>query len=130
MRAAILGVMIAYLATAVIGVAMHWYAGTRITPIAHSLKDWYLYRNPQNDKLTHLTDADVTFPAIILGLAVGSITARRSKVEFVWYIFIFPLGVAALHPVYVTFFPSHLWWSMTGSERAGAVAICYTRALM
>src|SRR5438094_7102409 len=112
MRVAILGVVIAYLVVGVIGLALHWYAGTRNTPTAHSLKDWYLYRNPQNKKITHVTDADVIFPAIILGLAVGSITARRSKAEFVWYIFIFPLGVAALQPIYVRFFPSHLWWSM------------------
>src|SRR5437870_3118612 len=122
MRAAILGVVIACLAVGATEVALHWYAGTQITPIAHALRDWYLHRNPHNDKLTHITDADVMFPAIILGLAVGSITARRSKVELVWYIFIFPLGVAALQPVYVTFFPSHSWWSMTGIERADAVA--------
>jgi len=130
MRKAILGVMIAYFAVGATEVALHWYAGTQITPMAHSLKDWYLYGNPRNNKLTHITDADIMFPAIILGLAVGNITARRSKMELVWYIFIFPLGVAALHPVYVTFFPSHLWWSMTGIERAGAVAIGYARALM
>ena len=130
MRLAILGVVIAYILVGAIGVALHWYAGTRITPIAHFLKDWYLYRNPQNNKLTHITAADVTFPAIILGLAVGSITARRSKMELLWYISTFPLGVALLHPAYVTFFPSHLWWSMTGIERACAVAICYARALM
>jgi hypothetical protein len=130
MRVAILAVVISYLAVGVLGVALHWYAGTQITPIAHSLNDWYLYRNPQNKKLTHITEADVIFPAIFMGLAVGSITARRSKLELVWYIFIFPLGIAALEPIYVRFFPGHLWWSMTGLERAGAVAICYTRALM
>jgi hypothetical protein len=130
MRAAILGVVIAYLAVGTIGIALHWYAGTRMTPVAHSLKDWYLYRNPQNHKLTHITATDVVLPAIILGLAVGGITARRSEKELAWYIFIFPIGVAALHPIYVTFFPSHLWWSMAGMERAGAVAICYARALM
>src|SRR6266581_4512371 len=116
MRLAILRVIVAYLAVGVIGDVLHWYAGTRTTPLAHSLKDWYLYRNPQNGKLTHITDADVIFPAIILGLAVGGITARRSKVEFVWYVFIFPLGVAALEPIYVSFFPTHLWWSMTAIE--------------
>src|SRR5207248_106863 len=52
MRKAILGVMIAYFAVGATEVALHWYAGTQITPMAHSLKDWYLYGNPRNNKLT------------------------------------------------------------------------------
>jgi hypothetical protein len=130
MRRTLLWMTIAYLVVLATGLAWHWYAGTQGTPAARWLKDWYLYREPGNGKLNHITEGDILLPAIVLGLAMGGITSRRSIGEFAWYVFILPVGIAALQPVCVKFFPEHVWWSMSGMERVAAVGIDYARALM
>ena len=130
MRSGIIRVLIVYLVVAAAGLTAHWYAGTQDTAAARALKDWYLSREPGNGKLNHITEGDILFPSLILGLAMGGITSRRSKTEFAWYVFILPIAVAAIQPVYVKYFPEHLWWSMSGVEKAGTLGIAYARALM
>jgi hypothetical protein len=126
---AILGVVLAYVAVATISLIFHWYVLTQDTTTAHWLRDWYLYHTPGGRKY-NVVDADDIIPTIALGLAVGCITARRSKTELVWYIFILPVGIVALFPVYASFSHSHFWWSLSGIERETALGFGYSRTLV
>ena len=130
LRRPIVGVLIAYLTVAAAGLGAHWYAGTQDGTAAKTLKDWYLYRSPGNGKLNHITEGDVLLPSLILGLAMGVITSRRSKAEFAWHVFLVPVGITVLQPLYFKFFSEHPWWSMNGVERAGALGVAHARALM
>jgi hypothetical protein len=109
MRLAILGVVIAYFVVGSLEAYLHWYAGTQDTPTAHSLREWYIYRDPMNDKPIHNGLADLIFQAITLGLAAGALTARQSLRVLVWCLFLLPLGVVALFPFYGAFIPTKDW---------------------
>jgi hypothetical protein len=134
MRLAILGVVIAYLVVGSVEAYIHWYAGTQDTPKAHSLREWYLYRDPINDKPNHAGFADLIFPAIALGLAAGALTARQSLHLLVWCLFLLPLGVVALFPLYAAFIPtkeSDEWWKFaTCGVRAVAFIPGYFKAAL
>jgi hypothetical protein len=118
MRLAILGVVIACLVVGGIEAYWHWYAGTQDTPKAHSLREWYIYRDPISDKPYHAGFVDLIFPAIALGFAAGALTARQSLRVLVWCLFLLPLGVVALFPLYAAFIPtkeSDVWWRFATS---------------
>jgi hypothetical protein len=91
-----------YLAVAGLGVAFHWYAATH----AESLKEWYLQRNPTNDKPINAALVDLVFPAIILGFGVGCLTARSPQWEAGLFSLILSIGVVALFPVYAMLIPT------------------------
>lgn len=134
MRLAILGVVIAYLVVGAVEVYLHWYAGTRDTPTAHSLREWYLDRGPMkwyldrgpiNDRPYHAGFADLILPAIALGLAAGALTARRSARILIWCLLLLPLGVVALFPLYAAFIPTKEdeWWRFATSGVRAVVFI-------
>jgi hypothetical protein len=125
MRLAILGVVIAYLAVGAADVYWHWYAGTRDTPSAHSLKSWYLYQDPRNGKANHAGLADLICPAVVLGLAAGCATSRQRQRMLVWSAFLLALGTVALMPLYAAMLPtkeSEEWWTFA-SNGVRAVAL-------
>jgi len=133
MRSAILKVVIAYLWVGSVDASLHWYAGTQDTPTAHSLKEWYLYRDPQNGKVTHIFDVDILLPAIVLGLAAGGLSARRTQKDLIWFALLLPAGVVALFPLYAVSFPHEprIWWlSATNGERAGVLIASYFKAAL
>src|SRR5713101_6364667 len=130
MRLAILGVAVAYLLVGAVEASLHWYAGTRNSPAARSLRDWYLYRDPLNHKGYHEGFIDLVIPAVLLGLAAGSITARGRQVQLIGCVLILPLGVVALWPLYATFLANGWWNVITGVERTAALVIGYTKAAL
>ena len=134
MRLAIPGVVIAYLVAGSVEAYIHWYAGTQDTPTAHSLREWYLSRDPINDKPYHAGFADLILPAIVLGLAAGALTARRSLRVLTWCLLLSPLGVVALFPLYAAFIPtkeSDEWWRFaTNGVRAVVFIPAYFKAAL
>ena len=113
MKSAIFGVVIAYLIMGATEAYLHWYAGTHNTPTAHSWKEWYSAKDPQNGKEYHSSVVDLILPAILLGLAGGFVTARQPKGVLVWCVFLLCLGVVALMPFYAVVTPtrdSDEWW--------------------
>jgi hypothetical protein len=104
-RFALFYVACAYLLVAGVEVFLHWYAdGNSAT--AHSLRDWYVYRDPQNDKPFHAGLTDHIFPAVILGLGMGSLTALRPLRLMILCAFVLPVGIVALFPLYATLIPT------------------------
>jgi len=133
MQFAILRVVIAYLVVAAAEAYLHWYAGTQHTSTADSLKEWYLYHDPRNDKAYHEGSADLILPAIALGLAAGGVTARRAQRELIWFALLLASGVVALFPLYAVFFPQEprQWWSSaTSGEKVGAFIVSYFKAAL
>jgi hypothetical protein len=134
MRLAILGVVIAYFVVGSLEAYLHWYAGTQDTPKAHSLREWYLYRDPINDKPNHEGFIDLIVPAIALGLAAGALTAGRTQKVLICSLFLLPLGVVALFPLYATLIPmkeSDEWWRFaTSGVRAVAFIPGYFKAAL
>ncbi|SRR5260221_4996 len=133
MRLAILNVLIAYLLVGSVDAYLHWYAGTKDTPTARSLNEWYLYRDPRNGKVTHIFDADIMLPAIALGLAAGGLTARRTQRDLIWFALFLPAGIVGLLPLYAMLFPHEprIWWlSATNGERVGVLIVSYFKSAM
>ena len=127
-RSTILLVACVYVAVAGVEVFVHWYAGTQNTRAADSVKEWYLYRSEGNDKPIHAGLLDHIFPAVILGLAVGGVTARRPLREMVVCAFLLPLGMVALFPLYETFIPERDWETYWTSQTYGVRAIVFVPA--
>jgi TRAP-type C4-dicarboxylate transport system permease large subunit len=134
MRLAILGVLVAYLAVGGTEAYLHWYAGTQNTSTAHSMKEWYSAQDPQNGKEYHSSFVDLIFPAILLGLVGGMLTANQSKGVLVWCVFLLCLGLVALMPFYAAVTPtrdSDKWWTFASNEvRAVALVPGYFKAAM
>jgi hypothetical protein len=96
-------------------VTLHWYAGTRQSQSAQSLRAWYLEHDQANGKQYHRGYTDWVEPATILGLATGIVLARSwmwGAELALWALFLSG-GILALFPFYQRFFPE-----LTGSANA------------
>jgi hypothetical protein len=120
MRMAMLGIMITALSVAAVEVAVHWYACTAGTPLAHRLASAYFYRDADNHKAYVAGVVNLVVPAIGLGVALGAFGAAWPPRRLAVGVVILSLGLIALFPLYAGFFEngSVRWWSPTGEEPA------------
>ncbi len=134
MRRAILLTACLYVAVAAVEIVLHWYAGTQDTTFAHSLKEWYLSRDPHNDKPYDAGLCDHIIPAIIVGLGMGGFTASRPLREMLVGAFILPIGVVALFPIYAGLLPTKDWdtyWNFASYwERSIAFIPAYIKEVL
>ena len=113
MRWAILGAVTACLVVGLAEILFHWYAGTGNTPMAKSWNEWYKAPDPDSGRIYHASFVDLIIPVVLLGLAVGFITARQSRAVLVWSVFLLCLCLVALWPFYAVVTPtrdSDEWW--------------------
>ena len=133
-RLAIFGLVIAYLVVGAGEAYLHWYAGTRNTPTARSLKEWYSRHDELNGKACHAGFVDLILPAIVLGLAAGCVTAQCAQRVLVWSVFILAMGVVGLFPLYAVWSPtkeSDEWWRFASNGvRAAALIPGYFKAAL
>jgi hypothetical protein len=98
-------ILAVYFAFATVELYLHWYAGTQNTPTAHSLRTWYLQHEQYSGKTINGGSADFYTPATLLGLILGWILARHSRVELAFWVLFLSGGIVILYPLYVTLFP-------------------------
>jgi hypothetical protein len=128
-RSTIIPVVALYVIVGGIWVFLHWYAATH----AHALRNWYLERYPLNHKPIHAALADLFFPAIILGLGAGCLTAAKPQLELAIYCLALSVGVVALFSVYALFIPtpeSQMWDSESVSWRVLILIPAYWKAAL
>lgn len=103
MRWHIFTIAMLYIVVATAELTFHWYAGTRDTAMAHSLRQWYLRLDNGGDHNAGLVN--LMLPSMLLGVALGSIGARWNPGELLCYAPLLALGVVVLYPAYATFIP-------------------------
>jgi hypothetical protein len=119
MRLGYLGIALIYLAVAGAGVTLHWYIGTQHSVQARRLREWFLYRDPQTGQQRRPGLVDVLLPAVIFGLAAGTIGSRWRPREVICCIMLLSAGGVCLLPLYAAFLPQarFWWWGDTVEDR-------------
>jgi hypothetical protein len=133
MRKSFLKVVAVFLAMALGLVAVHWYAGVGTSPLAHSLRTWYLYTAPRIEKNEHMSCLDVDGPAVVASVLVGILTARQRLAVLVWCLFGLSLGIVLLIPIYAQFFrgvPQENWMDLDMGKKSLALFVVYWKALL
>jgi len=93
--------------------------------MAHSLREWYLHLETPSHKTIHAGSADYYTPATLLGLIVGWILARHTRVELVFWVLLLSGGIVILAPLYATFFPKGALDGLTPSLVIGILPFKY-----
>ncbi len=119
MRMSVIGIVAVYLVVACAEVTLHWYLGTRNSPRACFLRDVYLYRDPDGGKDYYPGLVGVILPAVVLGIATGSIGSRWSCGGVIWCVLALSAAFVATFPLCFSWFSKGqiAFWPETNVER-------------
>ena len=100
MKYSVAGIFVIYVLLAGVEVLLHWCAGSPNGPFSQWIRDSYLYSDPQNHKQYVAGLVDFVFPAVVLGVSIGTFSKTWNIRDLTLGVLLLSAAIVGLSPLY------------------------------